>query len=204
MKYSNWHERMNEKHGDDFPAYVDECLNPDVRDFLNHQRDEYQKAVEADALDYRYEALLQRTEKAEAALEDGSPDKIALSFCRLGETINDLEGLAADDKLKLYEAALDGSKRKIADFKRQRPTLEKQEFIKYTQATALRLWIEDKDKSIRLSEMCERVYKIMCPIELEWGRDDLLPGEAVGIKPWLREVAPSHARKPGRPTKTNM
>lgn len=196
MKYANWYERMNEKHGDDIPAYIEESLNPDLRDFLNHQREQYQKAVEADAVDYRYEALIKSTENAEAALEEGKPESIALAFCRLGQSIEAMQFPTHDELAEFY-------KLKIAEISRQWPTREKQAFIEGAQEAAKMLWAQDQAREIRLGEMCETVYKLMQSIEADLGKD-FLPGQSEGIKPWLREVAPKYAQKKGRPSKKNM
>jgi hypothetical protein len=57
-------------------------------------------------------------------------------------------------------------------------------------------WNSDKSHSIRLSEMCNIVWSIL----LEYTEFiDVLPDNAPGLKPWLREAAPNWAKKPGRP-----
>ena len=63
-------------------------------------------------------------------------------------------------------------------------------------AKAQILWEADHDQKIRLGDMCEQVWNSL------FGkyREDL-PDKPDGMKSWLRQVAPSYARKPGRPKK---
>jgi hypothetical protein len=69
------------------------------------------------------------------------------------------------------------------------------------QRKAQEKWQKDKEQQIRLGDMCEKVYRAIIDFATRSNTLDLLPGEAEGIKPWLREIAPDYAKKPGRPKK---
>jgi hypothetical protein len=64
------------------------------------------------------------------------------------------------------------------------------------QANAQKLWEADRDQKIRLGDMCDQVWSSL----FSKYREDL-PDKPDGLKPWLRQVAPSYAVKPGRPKK---
>lgn len=192
MKYINWYSEMYKQHGDGL-AYITESLKPDSHKFLQHQRDQWNRALEADVIDYRWEWFLTYIEQSEAAIEGGEPDEIAIAFCRLGESITRLQMPSAGEIAELYRL-------KLADAARLQPMREKQIFIECAKEAATKLWANDHERKIRLGEMCERVYKLMQSIEQDHGRD-FLPGESDGLKPWLRKVAPDYARRGGAPKK---
>jgi len=167
---------------------------PDPYKFLQYQREQWNRALKADAIDYRWDRFLQSIESAEAALKVGEPDQIAMAFCTLGESIHTLQTLSFDEIGDFYRL-------KIAKSNQQQSNSQKQTFMGGARDVARRMWADDHERKIRLSEMCDRVYKFMQPLEQELGRDDLLPGLPDVLKRWLRPVAPDYAKKGGRPKK---
>ncbi len=86
------------------------------------------------------------------------------------------------------------------------------------QIWATEIWKNDISKSIRLTDMCDVIHKTMeTRVENEIKdvfKDDAddckewiealkkaIPKKSESLKPWLREVAPDYAKKPGRPKK---
>lgn len=86
------------------------------------------------------------------------------------------------------------------------------------QIWATEIWKNDISKSIRLTDMCDVIHKTMeTRVENEIKdvfKDDAddckewiealkkaIPKKSQSLKPWLREVAPDYAKKPGRPNK---
>lgn len=60
------------------------------------------------------------------------------------------------------------------------------------------LWIQDTDQQIKISEMCDKVYKFLCAV----GYMDALPQRPEALKEWIASVAPEYARTGGRPPKS--
>lgn len=60
---------------------------------------------------------------------------------------------------------------------------------------AKKLWEEDKDKKIKVTEMATAVYVELQKCYLA----DQLTDQAVSLKDWIRDIAPEYARKGGRP-----
>lgn len=75
---------------------------------------------------------------------------------------------------------------------------EKEALANRARSLASKLWAEDKAQVIRITQMAANVYA-----ELH-GRDglDALPANQETIKDWIKAVAPSYARKGGKPKKT--
>lgn len=58
------------------------------------------------------------------------------------------------------------------------------------------LWSRDAEHSIRIGEMAELVWAYL--IENEKPLESVIPDRAAGLRPWLREIAPTYAKRPGR------
>ncbi len=70
--------------------------------------------------------------------------------------------------------------------------------IARAQAIATELWLADTAQRIRTGEMANKVYGVL----VDEGLTGLLPELPEGIKDWIKAIAPSYARKGGRPRKT--
>ena len=138
MKYINWHSEMYKQHGDGL-AYITESLKPDPHKFLQHQRDQWNRALEADVIDYRWKWFLEYIEQSEAALEGGKPDEIAIAFCRLGESITRLQMPSHDEIADMYRL-------KLANVKRLQPMREKQMFIEWAKEAATKFWVGRRNR----------------------------------------------------------
>ena len=203
MIYQSWTQRMLERHGDDVDAVTEACRYPDLRELLEHQREQYIAAIEAGPVDYRWQSLAKRIAVAEVALESGDTVAASRAFFALGQAVEALEHLPKDEARELAALALKGAQSEMAEYKRQAPNQRKALFIREAQLMAAVHWAEDTDHVVRLADMCELVYKAMMPLAHELG-EGYLPGESEGLKTWLRRTAPEYARKGGRPTKKKL
>ena len=175
MRYIDWAEQMCTQDGD--LSHIDQ---PDMKKFLQHQRDQYNRAVEADALDERWQSFSAYVNNAESALERGEPEQIAIRFCELGKAITSVSMPSLKERAEANEPF---ARATVADLGRDWPNRRKARFMEITRAQATRLWADDHGEEIRIGEMCERVYKLMLNAEL-YGIPgvDYLPGEPTGLK----------------------
>ena len=87
-----WPEAADQaKQADEFTHPGQEVSNPDPWDFLEHQRQEVKVRAETGPLLESWQLLWQRANRAEDALRSGDPTTIAHDFCRLGESIAQLQ-----------------------------------------------------------------------------------------------------------------
>ena len=66
------------------------------------------------------------------------------------------------------------------------------------QTFAQQEWEKPNGRSIRISEMSEKVWSYM----VDTGYQSFLPDKSSGLADWIRPVAPDSAKKPGRPRKS--
>lgn len=194
-KLIGWIERNFEQYRDDVPAYIEACNKPDLNEFLNHYEQQCDLAEKNGHDSPKWNELRGCTEAARDALATNDQTAIAMAFHRLGAAEGDLGPLGYDNTVELLIESLI---LKEAENKRQKPNREKAAFIDVAQDLAKSLWAVDTNKQIRLSEMCELVFSKMYNLERKIGKN-LLPDKPESIKSWLREVAPDHAKKGGRP-----
>lgn len=74
----------------------------------------------------------------------------------------------------------------------------KEEAMKKALALASSRWEEDVNRSIRIGDMADIVYRTLA----EQGLQMALPGTSDRLKEWIKSVAPDYARKGGRSRKT--
>lgn len=55
-------------------------------------------------------------------------------------------------------------------------------------------WSQDKNKKIKIGQMCEKVYFAL----YETDHKDQLPDQFISIKPWIKDIAPDYASEAGR------
>lgn len=180
--------------------YLMAINDPDLNDYLRHQREQFIQALEAEAVDDRWQELWDFTNEAEAALEGGNPSSIARAFFKLGESTQRLQQLRPGEILELCSATL-------GKMQRERPLIERNSQIRflkdYAKLIAGRLWSEDSEKQVRISDACAQVWPELVDVGLQHlGKElteQLLPNDAGSLRPWLRPVAPEYAKKGGRP-----
>lgn len=74
-------------------------------------------------------------------------------------------------------------------------SLAKESAINKAKELAKIEWEKDKDHSIKLGSMVQIIWEQL--IDLEY--TDQLPNESRSIRHWIKDIAPSYARKGGRP-----
>ncbi|WP_131176929.1 hypothetical protein [Phytopseudomonas dryadis] len=67
------------------------------------------------------------------------------------------------------------------------------------QALAIDLWGSDSSQAIRISEMADKVYRLL----VDEGYQAALPETSERLREWIKPVAPDYARKGGRRRKTS-
>lgn len=76
-------------------------------------------------------------------------------------------------------------------------SLQKQIAQELAKAHAKYLWDKDHEQKIRMSEMCDKVYKYL--VEMDYTTE--LPDDVKSLKLWIKDIAPEHAKEKGRPPK---
>lgn len=178
--------------------HLEMVRQPDLSEFLEHQRGQVLKAQEAGDTDNRWNTLAHQTEVADKALDSGNVSAIASAFYYLGRLAEELEQPTHSDMAELYKA-------KTEKLRREYPLFEKNlraKFLKdMAQAIAETVWESDLKHQIRLAEACEMVWPQLVDIAIRRDMQELMPDKASSLKDWLRPVAPEYARKGGRPKK---
>lgn len=139
------------------------------------------------------------------SLDGGSQGDIALCFYCLGRLSyqHELSLGVGHDRRALEAIAV--NKMAIRDKKRTAPLLAQneahREVIEIVQDIAKKLWEKPGHQDKRIGAMADCVWAAIC--EDDKYRDMVndhkrFPDKASGLKPWIREVAPPHASKPGR------
>ncbi|MCK5852232.1 hypothetical protein KAH27_04305 [bacterium] len=109
---------------------------------------------------------------------------------------------------KKYAEALTVTIRSLDNFKNKKINRESgiikrnenaKKLKKFAQKTAEKLWKDDKDKKIRIGQMCDLVYPLVYEYAVEKDMTEQIPEQVNGLKPWLRKIAPDYAKEGGRP-----
>ncbi|MCW5599423.1 MAG: hypothetical protein KIT59_09990 [Nitrosomonas sp.] len=215
-KYVSWYSRMHEECGGNKAEYVDRCLNMSADDFVAHQIGEVLKFWESTSdYDYRWDMLLGAANSARDALKEGNKDKIAMSFCFLGEAIEQLQQLHPDHLIKVLTEYL-----KMSEVKRGqiRPLDLKNDFTQHMKALAqtyaYRLFRENKE--LKLDEVTEAVHAFAKQKLASYRKEKINAGykkivdsefTMKTIEKWVYEVAidvsPKYIKKRGRPKNNN-
>ena len=192
-------DTKDERHSKDYVArYLQVCNEPDLHEFLRHQWHQFVQAVESDAIDDRWEHLREATVSAEQALETGNHNALATAFYSLGCAAESLQHPSQEESLDRLKAQLDKMHREFPLKKRQ---LQKELLQGMAKIIAERVWRNDEDQEIRLTDACHHVWPELVEVAHDRGFEDALPDKPESLKPWLREFAPDYARKAGPPRK---
>lgn len=194
-KFRIWETAVYEKDPKDIEGLIRASLQPDLVEFIRHHIEEVMNASNVGISDDRWGSLPDRLTAVLEALQTDGTAKIAKAFYELGRTAERLNHPPSEEQLELYKAKVDKQKR-------DRPIYmlnQKKKFIKQAaQNMAAVEWIKDKEQKIRLAAMCEIIYsKLVDSKEFT----EMLPDLPIGLKPWLRPIAPDWAKKGGRPKK---
>ncbi|MCW5602433.1 hypothetical protein [Nitrosomonas sp.] len=101
-KYVSWHSRMHEECRGNREEYLDRCSNLSADEFVAYQIGEVLKFWDStNDYDWRWDMLLNDSNSARDALNEGDKDKIAMSFYYLGGTINQMEKFDSDDPIEM-------------------------------------------------------------------------------------------------------
>ena len=176
---------------------TDEELKPFFLEHFKVLRKQAREGLEQSLGDARWRELLSAVDAAEGALNGvAGRYELALLFMTLG---HEAEAVTMSDR----GVVVMGMNALMEKRRRDRPLTEKSNkakaMIGVAQEVAADLWRDDITHSIRLADMCERVYRVLIPFAAEKNIIELLPEKVEGIKPWLRPVAPAYAQKRGRP-----
>jgi len=198
-KFKDWVLIAHEKHPTDGDLFWNEVKCPALPEFIDHHLEELRKAYRAGLIeDHRWDKLQDCVTNAIEALKMADVAAIAKAFYDLGRAREEVDHHNSEDMIDLYETKIKSLKREAPLF---RLNLGKKHLKETAQYMAEKEWEKDTRQEIRLGSMCKKVYSI---IFNEVRGDDLekaLPREPMGLKEWLRPIAPSWAKKGGRPRK---
>lgn len=126
----------------------------------------------------------------------GDLERTAWSFYQLGRTVQILESeaIVARKKAARTTRTLQARQRSTRSI-----NFRKKKSKWLAQGLAESLWKENTMKTTRTAEMAEIVWNRLTDL----GFNSILPvNSATGLIPWLREIAPPDAKRPGRPKKS--
>lgn len=196
--------------------------SPTPEEILGYIKNETIATLETgDELDYDWDEIRTYHLRASLKLITGNIPEICWAFFNLGSLHERLQHLTSSELLEISGSHMDDLRRlkelELAEMTRQLPFKLKNfaiEIVKETaQEIASKLWKEDLDERIRITEMVETVYpKLVAEIELGISKHiDLIkdgdiasairkaiPSKPGGLKGWLRETAPSYSGNRGR------
>lgn len=163
--------------------------------------------VEAELLELdEKERLLDVIDLAAYDLSRTDNGAVAVAFYLLGITAGNLSNPVRDFDaihalLGMGLDAIQGEALRTLPIKLR--NIRKEQAKGFIQKYALVFWQKPKHKEMRVSEMAEYIWGFAQSFDgcAEWLRKEL-PDKAAGLVPWLREVAPAAAKKPGRPPTT--
>lgn len=185
-----------------FESYTNAVTSPDLDDFLAHQWQQWENAMEAGDTDNRWASFEIALRRASDSLHRDS-SSIAMAFIDLGSAIARLQ--AVDDET--ITCGLDALISKIEKDKKEALTNNikvnnrKRHALKETaQELAVKLWAEDRCRNFRIYEMANEIYQPISKIA-ERNNISQFPELPDGLLSWLRPVAPASAKKGGRPPK---
>jgi hypothetical protein len=182
-----------------FNEYLAAVKEPDLNEFLKHQRDQFIQALDKDAATPQWCNLWDFTKEAQYALNTGNVNCIATAFFAVGKAVEALQHPDSNTMVELYEA-------KVRTMNQDAPLIEKNSkngFLKQcVEIMATRIWEGDKKQTIKVTTACEMVWPKLVDLAEEYKiPDDCYPDRAAGLKDWVRPVAPEYARRGGRPKK---
>ena len=153
--------------------YMDAIENPDLDDFIQHQRDQFLQAHEKDALKPELYELLNSTQDADHELKTGNPNSIATAFLALGKAVEALEHPDSNTMRDLYNA-------KTRTMKQDAPLREKNIYNRFlkrcVENMANRIWEGDKKQTIKVTTACELVWPKLVDLAKEYKIPDALCG----------------------------
>lgn len=178
-----------------FADYLDAIEEPDLQDFIQHQRSEYDAAKEADAIDSRWLNLDACTDDAAIAVAEGNTARIAMAFYKLGMAVEEMqhptrEHLAEVDDLLIQRTNTDSRRHHKLELKAQKSRSVKQQ----VQEEAKALFDADSDEELRTGYVSQLLEDTACSL----AGKNLTPAI---IRKWVSEIAPEYAKKPGAPKK---
>lgn len=205
FKYQSWEDRLyqalfpdSKLTADGIESYKQQIDQPDIDQFLDHQDKQVAEAISAGA---SYEGEVRElqfaTLNARRALELTDTTSLAMAFIRLGKAIRAMEMPSNDTIVKGLSAI-------IEKHKREKP-LQDQAFARnMLQEAARRLaelyWKNDRDQTIRTTEMSEKIWPHLKDLAAEQNVERLL-ADTKQVKEWIKPVAPMYAQQGGRPRK---
>lgn len=179
-----------------FDLYISATANPDIDELLSHQRKQYEIADAAGQANDCWPMLDWATNEAEKAISTGNIAAIASAFLRLGEATERLKHPSDKEMIELRKSH-------ITNLERERPLMDqngKKNFLKgCAEIIAKRVWREDLQQKIKVSEACEHVWADLISVASKYSVEDQLPDKSSSLKDWLRPIAPEYAKKGGRP-----
>lgn len=205
-RLQTWSLCVYEKHkADQSVNLFDELRRPDLYNMAVHYLKQSQRAIrfeqqnEEAEPDPRWKELGNKAFEALAAISTEDVREIASAFYNLGQSAERLSHPSINEQ-EAYQAAY------IEKLKSELPLKvfnERRNFlIKAIQKEALKKWATDSDNDFKLTEMCTLMLEKAKEIASQIGTE--APTKVSTLKPWLREIAPEHAKKGGRPRKSDL
>lgn len=170
--------------------------NPEITLLLDHMKHEIASALKAGDERHDWKLLQHHLSQLEKDGINNNTEKVNWHFFEMGRVFSTLEA-NLEELTPLLHKGLHAIQ---VNHARNAPLNKRNIRRDAIREEALRIakieWNSNKSHSIRLSEMCDIVWSILLEHKEFM---DVLPDNASGLKPWLREVAPNWAKKPGRP-----
>lgn len=144
-----------------------------------------------------HESMSASVRAARQAIDRGDVHAAAMSFFLLGMVVQRLSTAPRGEELTdLLRAELSEHQRQLP---LKRKSLHAQHAKGWAQDIARALWEQDEHEGVRVAEMADLVW--MQAASAGSSLFEAFPDNAVGLRAWLREVAPPSAKKAGRPRK---
>lgn len=182
---------------------------PDIAGILTNIESELARLLPAGNADKELKrelAMLGNSLKAARdMLEHSASHQIAFAFFTLGLNVG-----AMQNELRGIDNHIEALRLEIADIKRKEPLKLKEmaarRLRESVQQRARSKWLLSENENVRVAEMAEIIWAESCEAFMHMSENsgalsDVIPDRAIAIIPWLREVAPAFAKKPGRPKK---
>ena len=209
-KLKSWSQFEYEKHLDNHQSgqsvdLYDELRRPDPIKVAMHYLKESQRAIRIEQQNGKAEPAPRWVKLGDTAAEalgataTEDPREIAFAFYNLGQSAERLSHPSMEEQLTYRAAYIEKLKSEYP----LRVSNEKRDFlIRAIQERALKKWATDSDKDFRLTEMCKIMLSFAQKLAMRIGTE--VPSTAGTLKPWLRKIAPEHAKKQGRPRKSDL
>lgn len=180
-------------------VFATDGLPPDIQDLfdrflipLNMMCRDLQSGSKAEP---KVRSLANAAIKAAISIKGYNALEVANCFFELGELLERFRWNQDSRYSKMLKTVTANQKRKSGLKNINKLRAEAKEHV---QQSGNKLWEKDAANSIRLGEMCERVWSELAG-DIALSPEGVFPNTANGLKPWLREVAPDYASKGGRP-----